>query len=282
MRIEAGRHPVVEAHLPPGQRYQPNSTLLGTPDQLIHIITGPNMAGKSCYLRQVGLIVLMAHVGSFVPADRAEIPLTDRIFTRVGAQDNLGAGESTFLVEMQEAANIVNNATSQSLILLDEVGRGTATREGIAIAWALIEYIYHRIRAKTLFATHYRELTKLADHYDGIKLYQAEVREVGSTILFPHTIVPGVSDHSFGIHVAQMAGMPSEVIERAQEVLRSLEGYDVGADAVRITRTETVQLSIFEAAPDPIREQLRHIDVDRITPLKALQILAELVTHARQ
>jgi DNA mismatch repair protein MutS len=283
LRIEAGRHPVVEATLPIGQRYQPNSTVLGTPDERIHIITGPNMAGKSCYLRQVGLIVLLAHVGSFVPADRAEIPLVDRIFTRVGAQDNLGAGESTFLVEMQEAATIVNNATHDSLILLDEVGRGTATREGIAIAWAIVEYIYRTIGAKTLFATHYRELTELARHYEGIRLYQAEVKEVGSTLLFPHRIVPGVADHSFGIHVAQMAGMPAAVIERAQQVLDSLEQHSPSGDAVvRIARTETVQLSIFEQAPDPIRQQLRHLDVERLTPLQALQILAQLVEQAQK
>ncbi|MCX8051933.1 MAG: DNA mismatch repair protein MutS, partial [Chlorobi bacterium] len=238
---------------------------------------------KSCYLRQVGLIVLLAHVGSFVPADRAEIPLVDRIFTRVGAQDNLGAGESTFLVEMQEAATIVNNATHDSLILLDEVGRGTATREGIAIAWAIVEYIYRTIGAKTLFATHYRELTELARHYEGIRLYQAEVKEVGSTLLFPHRIVPGVADHSFGIHVAQMAGMPAAVIERAQQVLDSLEQHSPSGDAVvRIARTETVQLSIFEQAPDPIRQQLRHLDVERLTPLQALQILAQLVEQAQK
>jgi DNA mismatch repair protein MutS len=283
LRIEAGRHPVVEATLPPGQRFQPNSTTLGTPDERIHIITGPNMAGKSCYLRQVGLIVLLAHAGSFVPAERAEIPLVDRIFTRVGAQDNLGAGESTFLVEMHEAATIVNNATAASLILLDEVGRGTATREGIAIAWAIVEYIYHHIGAKTLFATHYRELTELANLYPGIKLYQAEVKHVGSTLLFPHRIVPGTSDHSFGIHVAQMAGMPAAVVDRAWEILRTIEQQSAGTnDIVRIGSTQTVQLSIFEAAADPIREHLRQLDPDQMTPLQALQTLALLVRQAKQ
>lgn len=283
LRIEAGRHPVVEAILPPSQHFQPNSTLLGTPEERIHILTGPNMAGKSCYLRQVGLIVLMAHAGSFVPAERAEIPLVDRIFTRVGAQDNLGAGESTFLVEMQEAATIVNNATCESLILLDEVGRGTATREGIAIAWAIVEYIYHRIGAKTLFATHYRELTELAEQYPGIVCYQAEVKEVGSTLLFPHRIVPGTSDHSFGIHVAQMAGMPQVVVERARAVLAQLESASPSATApLRIAAERTVQLSIFESAPDPIREHLRMLDLERMTPLQAFHILAELVERARQ
>jgi len=281
LRIEAGRHPVVEATLPPGQRYQPNSTHVGTDDNRIHIITGPNMAGKSCYLRQVGLIVLLAHAGSFVPADRAEIPLVDRIFTRVGAQDNLGAGESTFLVEMQEAATIVNNATADSLILLDEVGRGTATREGIALAWAIVEYIYHHIGAKTLFATHYRELTELAELYDGIKLYQAEVKQVGSTLLFPHRILPGTSDHSFGIHVAQMAGMPAAIVDRAWTLLRSLEQQSPGTE-ISIASPPTVQLSIFEAAGDPIREQLRQLDPDQMTPLQALQTLATLVRLARQ
>lgn len=282
LRIEAGRHPVVEANLPPGQYYQPNSTVLGTPEERIHIITGPNMAGKSCYLRQVGLIVLLAHAGSFVPAERAEIPLVDRIFTRVGAQDNLSGGESTFLVEMQEAATIINNATKDSLILLDEVGRGTATREGIAIAWAIIEYIYHAIGAKTLFATHYRELTELAEHYEGIKLYQAEVKEVGSTLLFPHRIVPGVSDHSFGIHVAQMAGLPPAVVERSWKILQSLQQQSPNAtETVTMAAVRTVQLSIFDHAPDPIREQLRHIDIDRMTPLQALQVLATLVQMAK-
>ncbi|RMF35530.1 MAG: DNA mismatch repair protein MutS [Chlorobiota bacterium] len=283
VHIEAGRHPVVEAFLPPGQHFQPNSTLLGTPEERIHIITGPNMAGKSCYLRQVGLIVLMAHAGSFVPADRAEIPLVDRIFTRVGAQDNLGAGESTFLVEMQEAATIVNNATRESLILLDEVGRGTATREGIAIAWAIVEYLYHRIGAKTLFATHYRELTELAEHYPGIVCYQAEVKEVGSTLLFPHRIVRGTSDHSFGIHVAQMAGLPDAIVERARTILSQLERTSPSApEPLRIAAEQTVQLSIFEAAPDPIREQLRMLDLERMTPLQAFHVLAELIERARQ
>jgi DNA mismatch repair protein MutS len=281
--IEEGRHPVVEAHLPPGQMFQPNSTLIGTPQEWIHIITGPNMAGKSCYLRQVGLLVLMAHVGSFIPAVRAEIPLVDRIFTRVGAQDNLGAGESTFLVEMQEAATIVNNATRQSLILLDEVGRGTATREGIAIAWAIVEYIYHHIGAKTLFATHYRELTELSDHYPGICCYQAEVKEVGSTLLFPHRIIPGRSDHSFGIHVAQMAGMPPPVVERARALLDQLEQVSPATvTPLSIAAERTVQLSIFEAAPDPIREQLRQLNLEQMTPIQAFLVLAELVERARQ
>ncbi|MCS7302760.1 MAG: DNA mismatch repair protein MutS [Bacteroidota bacterium] len=282
LRITAGRHPVVETILPVGQHYQPNSTVLGTPEERIHIITGPNMAGKSCYLRQVGLIVLLAHAGSFVPAEEAEIPLVDRIFTRVGAQDNLTAGESTFLVEMQEAAAILNNATRDSLILLDEVGRGTATREGIAIAWAIVEYIYHAIGAKTLFATHYRELTELATHYPGIRLYQAEVKEVGSTLLFPHRIIPGVADHSFGIHVAQMAGVPSVVVERARQILQSLEQQSPSAtQPVHIAATRTVQLSIFEQAADPLREFLCQLDPERMTPLQALQTLTELVQRSR-
>lgn len=183
---------------------------------------------------------------------------------------------------MQEAATIINNATKDSLILLDEVGRGTATREGIAIAWAIIEYIYHAIGAKTLFATHYRELTELAEHYEGIKLYQAEVKEVGSTLLFPHRIVPGVSDHSFGIHVAQMAGLPPAVVERSWKILQSLQQQSPNAtETVTMAAVRTVQLSIFDHAPDPIREQLRHIDIDRMTPLQALQVLATLVQMAK-
>lgn len=221
--IDAGRHPVVERLMPVGEQFVPNSTILDTETEQVHIITGPNMAGKSCYLRQVGLITYLAHIGSFVPAQHAKISITDRIFTRVGAQDNITAGESTFLVEMQEAANILNNATSSSLILLDEVGRGTATFDGISIAWALAEYIHEHIGAKTLFATHYHELNDLAELYPRIKNYHVSVREVGTSVIFTRKVEKGSTDHSFGIHVAQMAGLPTSVIKRANEILQQLE-----------------------------------------------------------
>ncbi|RPI67739.1 MAG: DNA mismatch repair protein MutS, partial [Ignavibacteriae bacterium] len=213
LEIDGARHPVIERVLPPGTPYVANSIVLDAAAEQIHIITGPNMSGKSSYLRQTALIVFLAHVGSFVPATRASIPLTDRIFTRVGAQDNIVAGESTFLVEMAEAANILNNATERSLILLDELGRGTATFDGISIAWAIAEYLHETIRAKTLFATHYHELTGLSDRFERVRNYQVEVRDVGDHILFTHKVVPGHTDHSFGIHVAQMAGLPSAVVQ---------------------------------------------------------------------
>jgi DNA mismatch repair protein MutS len=224
--ITNGRHPVVERLLPVGERYVPNSTHLSTDDEQLHIITGPNMSGKSSYLRQVGLIVLLAHIGGYVPAKDARIGLADRIFTRVGAQDNITAGESTFLVEMQEAANILNNATRKSLILLDEVGRGTATFDGISIAWSLAEYLHERVGAKTLFATHYHELTDIASRLARARTYKADVQEVGATIVFTRRIIAGTADHSFGIHVAEMAGLPKEVTERAKVIMHTLEKRD--------------------------------------------------------
>ena len=221
--IRDGRHPVVEKLLPIGTPYVPNSTRLNTNESQIHILTGPNMAGKSCYLRQVGLIVLMAHVGCFVPAASAHISLCDRIFTRVGAQDNIATGESTFLVEMQEAANILHHATASSLVLLDEVGRGTATFDGMSIAWALAEYMHDHARSKTLFATHYHELNDLSQLYDRIHPFKVDVQEVGTGIIFTRKVLPGSSDHSFGIHVARMAGLPRSVTERAEQILLTLE-----------------------------------------------------------
>lgn len=223
LHIENGRHPVVERLLPPGERYTPNSTTMDDEHGRLHIITGPNMSGKSSYLRQVGLITLLAHCGSFVPATAAHIGLVDRIFTRVGAQDNIVAGESTFLVEMQEAANIVNNATRKSLILLDEVGRGTATFDGIAIAWAIAEYLHDVAQAKTLFATHYHEMTSIVERLPLARNYKADVREVGNSIVFTRRIQRGTADHSFGIHVAEMAGLPESITSRARLVMKALE-----------------------------------------------------------
>ena len=223
--IKEGRHPVIERLLPVGERYIPNDTKLDTGDNQIIILTGPNMSGKSSFLRQVGLIVLLAQVGCFVPAKAASIGIVDKIFTRVGASDNIAKGESTFLVEMHEAANILNNASQKSLILLDEIGRGTSTYDGISLAWAMTEYLHENpnIRAKTLFATHYHELNALADMYDRIKNYRVEVREYKDKVIFLRKINEGTADHSYGIQVAQMAGLPESVTERAKEILKTLK-----------------------------------------------------------
>ncbi len=293
IEIIDGRHPVVERLLPIGRKYTPNSTKLSPDSEQIHIITGPNMSGKSCYLRQTALIILMGQIGCFVPAHSAHFGLIDRIFTRVGAQDNITAGESTFLVEMQETANILNNATSKSLILLDEVGRGTATFDGISIAWSITEHIHNNIGAKTLFATHYHELNDLAARYDHIANYQIEVVETGNTIIFTHNVKPGGADHSFGIHVAQMAGLPEEVTNRANLIMKSFEG-DNGEVNLMAAKTPDVsvietkksnrineQLSIFELRDDKIREKLKDIEINNITPVSALQILSELVKEVK-
>ncbi|TAL68991.1 MAG: DNA mismatch repair protein MutS [Bacteroidetes bacterium] len=296
IEIIEGRHPVVEKLLPLGESFHPNSTKLDTNIEQIHIITGPNMSGKSCYLRQVGLIVLLTQIGCFVPAKKAKIGLVDRIFTRVGAQDNITTGESTFLVEMQEAANIMNNATFKSLILLDEVGRGTATYDGISIAWAITEHIHDTIGARTLFATHYHELNDIANRYDRIINYKVEVVEAGDTIIFSHRVMPGTSDHSFGIHVAQMAGLPTEVTGRANIIMKSLEDgskEDSNAD-IKTKQTDTKrievkkarhipdQLAIFEFRDDLLREQILKIDINSLSPLEALKTLAAMQKEAKK
>jgi DNA mismatch repair protein MutS len=274
---------VIERLLPAGAQYVPNDVRLDTEREQILVITGPNMSVKSSYLRQTGLIVFLAHVGCFVPATSARIPLTDRIFTRVGAQDNITAGESTFLVEMQEAANIIHNATQRSLILLDEVGRGTATFDGISIAWAIAEYLHEKVGAKTLFATHYHELTALAERFERIGNVKVDVVEVEGGLVFTHRVVPGSADHSFGIHVARMAGMPSSLLHTAAVVLEQLE---TGThDPSRAARTSAVdrrilessgQLTMFEVRDDELRSKVRQMNVDAMTPLQALQKLAEL------
>jgi DNA mismatch repair protein MutS len=240
------------------------------------------MSGKSSYLRQVGLNVLLAQIGSFVPAASARIGIVDRIYTRVGASDNIASGESTFLVEMHEAANIVNTATERSLILLDEIGRGTSTFDGISIAWALTEYLHERIGAKTLFATHYHELNELADVFTRIKNYKVDVREYGDKVIFLHKVMPGFADHSYGIQVAQMAGLPEEVTERAKQVLKNLESSELVVrtrekiDARSEKRDGEVQLAMFEVKDDKLREELVNLDIEHMTPLEALQILAAL------
>jgi DNA mismatch repair protein MutS len=280
--IKDGRHPVIEKLLPPGEHYTSNHTLLDTSSDQILIITGPNMSGKSSYLRQVGLIVLLAQIGSFVPATSAHIGIVDRIYTRVGASDNIASGESTFLVEMHEAANIVNTATQRSLILLDEIGRGTSTFDGISIAWALTEYLHNQIGAKTLFATHYHELNELADVFPRIKNYKVDVREYGDKVIFLHKVLPGFADHSYGIQVAQMAGLPEEVTERAKLVLKNLESSELVVRDKGLlhgrgkTKGEIEQMAMFEVQDDKLRTEIRTLDIEHMTPMEAMQALAVL------
>ncbi|NOX88014.1 MAG: DNA mismatch repair protein MutS [Calditrichaeota bacterium] len=291
--IWEGRHPVVEKTLPPGQDFIANDVHLDPEKEQIWIITGPNMAGKSTFLRQVGLIVLMAQIGSFVPAKKASIGIVDRIFTRVGASDNLALGESTFLVEMNETANILNNATPRSLILLDEIGRGTSTFDGLSIAWAVAEFIYREpgLKCKTLFATHYHELTELALLYPKIKNYNVAVEEWQDQVVFLRKIVPGGSDNSYGIYVAQMAGLPGTLISRAREILANLEANELSPTTrkprIAMRRSgrsvDANQLSLFEQEEKKVKEvgkkmkrELEQIDVNSMTPLEALQKLDEL------
>jgi DNA mismatch repair protein MutS len=297
IEIIAGRHPVIERLLPPGEQYTPNDVMIDTEKDQILIITGPNMSGKSSYLRQAGLIVLLAQIGSFVPAKKAHIGVVDKIFTRVGASDNIASGESTFLVEMHEAANIVNTATSRSLILLDEIGRGTSTFDGISIAWALTEYIHNHVNAKTLFATHYHELNELAEILSRVKNLKVDVREYGDKVIFLHKVTPGFADHSYGIQVAQMAGLPEVVTERAKKILQNLEGSELtvsGKEGLgfevqgskkkakgRIAPME-IQMTLFEMQDSKLREELKSLNLEKMTPLEAMQKLAELKKRLEQ
>lgn len=301
LEIEEGRHPVVERLLPPGEPFIPNSVALDPEAEQILVITGPNMAGKSVVLRQTGLIVLLAQTGSFVPARRARVGIVDRIFTRVGASDNLSAGESTFLVEMNETANILNNATPRSLILLDEVGRGTSTYDGLSIAWALVEYLHENasVAARTLFATHYHELNELAGRFPRIRNARIQVQEHDGRVIFLRKLVAGGADHSYGIEVARMAGLPEPVVHRAREILHHLErqhagGLDgqeaAGDGAASRTSTggalsslgdpESLQMSLFQERTDPallaLKERVEQLDPNRMTPIEALLALAEL------
>jgi len=284
--IRDGRHPVVEQLLNPGDPFIPNDVSLSNDEEQLLIITGPNMAGKSTYIRQVGLIVLMAQMGGFVPAASARIGVVDRIFTRVGAQDNLAAGESTFLVEMNETANILNNATSKSLILLDEIGRGTSTFDGLSIAWAVAEFLIkdEKVQAKTLFATHYHELTELSIVLPRVKNLNVAVKEWGDHIVFLRKIVPGGCDHSYGIQVARLAGLPDEIIQRAREVLHNLEENELTPNEMpKLAQSKGAhlkvaeqQLNIFARQETRLGDMLRKIDINKITPLEALQFLNEL------
>ncbi|MEO6584483.1 MAG: DNA mismatch repair protein MutS, partial [Ferruginibacter sp.] len=286
LTLTGSRHPVIERNLPPGETYIGNDIFLDD-DQQIIILTGPNMSGKSAILRQTALITLLAHMGSFVPVDAARIPLTDKIFTRVGASDNLSGGESTFMVEMNETASIINNFTAKSLIILDEIGRGTSTYDGISIAWSIAEYLHESPQApKTLFATHYHELNELEKKYSRIKNYHVTNKEVGNKIIFLRKLAAGGSTHSFGIHVARMAGMPPALIDRANEMLAILEekNADTGnektiAAKVKSFNTPKVQLSIFDAHSatfEEIRNLLNAVDINRLTPVEALLKLQEI------
>ncbi len=280
--IVDGRHPVVEKSLKGG--FIPNNTLLDGKDNRLLIITGPNMAGKSTYMRQVALITLMAHIGSFVPAKKASICITDKIFTRVGSSDNVSAGQSTFMVEMSEMSNILNNATPRSLLIIDEIGRGTSTFDGLSIAWSVLEYIASREKcgAKTLFATHYHELTELEGKLTGIKNYRISVKELGDNIIFLRKIVRGSADKSFGIQVARLAGLPESILARAKEILLQLESADINHEAIFGDNDPPQQLTLFgSASPDDIMQELKNLSINDITPMDALAKLYDLHVRAK-
>ena len=284
--IKGGRHPVIEKQLPPEKPFISNDLYLDSTDQQIVIITGPNMSGKSALLRQTALIVILAQMGCFVPAESASIGLVDKIFTRVGASDNISLGESTFMVEMIEAASILNNLSSRSLVLLDEIGRGTSTYDGISIAWAMVEYIHEhpRVNAKTLFATHYHELNEMEKSFKKIKNYNISVKELNNKVIFLRKLVRGGSEHSFGIHVAQMAGMPKSIIQRAEAILKEMESSQNNNKPARPSsdigqKREGYQLSIFQLE-DPvlkqIRDEIKNLDINNLTPIEALNKLSEI------
>ncbi len=301
LEIKDGRHPIIESQLPLGERYIPNDLLINEDDQQILIITGPNMSGKSAILRQTAIIVILAQMGCYVPASSAVIGIVDRIFTRVGASDNISEGESTFMVEMLESANILNNLTNRSLVILDEIGRGTSTYDGISIAWAMVEYLHQNIgsRAKTLFATHYHELNEMESIYPRIKNFNVEIKESGDKIIFMRKLIPGGTEHSFGIHVAKMAGMPQFVINRASEVLHSLEEsrsqeskgmnisdgiaksskvmqYKVGEEKMKPSGVSLTLFEFDDPLVESIKDELKRIDINNLTPLEALGVLDKI------
>ena len=283
INIQEGRHPVIEKSLPLGEKYIPNDIFLDRDTQQIMMVTGPNMSGKSAVLRQTAIICLLAQIGSFVPAKHAEIGVLDRIFTRVGASDNISAGESTFMVEMNESANILNNITERSLILLDEIGRGTSTYDGISIAWAIAEYLHqHPTQPKTLFATHYHELNEMQNSFSRIKNYHIAIQENKNNVIFLRKLVAGGSEHSFGIYVAKLAGMPTKVVNRAKEILKTLENsrsQDQNMESIKRVTEENLQLSFFQLddpALESIREELTQIDINTLTPIEALMKLNKI------
>ena len=286
LEIIQGRHPVIETQMEAGETYIPNDVRLDTENQQIIIITGPNMAGKSALLRQTALITLMAQIGSFVPAEKAHIGLVDKIFTRVGASDNISVGESTFMVEMTEAASIMNSFTNRSLVLFDELGRGTSTYDGISIAWAIVEYLHDNPKGhpRTLFATHYHELNEMEKTFPRIHNYNVSVKEIGHEVVFLRKLVPGGSAHSFGIHVAQLAGMPPSIVKRANVILKEMEtnnsGENVSKPTAEISQSrEGMQLNFFQL-DDPVLRQIRdrilNLDINALTPIEALNILNEI------
>jgi len=287
LNIKQGRHPVIERQMAVGESYIPNDLYLDSDKQQIIIVTGPNMAGKSALLRQTALITLLAQIGCFVPADSAHIGLVDKIFTRVGASDNISAGESTFMVEMTEAANILNNLSEKSLVLFDELGRGTSTYDGMSIAWAIVEYIHEfsKGRARTLFATHYHELNEMEKSFPRIKNFNVSVKEIDGKVIFLRKLMPGGSEHSFGIHVAKLAGMPKSIVKRSEQILKKLEagnnrGELKSAPTAEIADSrEGLQLNFFQL-DDPVLSQVRDeilgIDVNNLTPLEALNKLNEI------
>ncbi len=287
--IKQGRHPVIEKQLPLDEKYVPNDVYLDNEKQQIIILTGPNMSGKSALLRQTALIVLLAQIGSFIPAKAANIGVVDKIFTRVGASDNISLGESTFMVEMNEAASILNNLSSRSLVLLDEIGRGTSTYDGISIAWAMVEYIHENPagRAKTLFATHYHELNEMENSFSRVKNFNVSIKELDNKVLFIRKLKRGGSEHSFGIHVARMAGMPKSVLKRADEILEELEQSHQKNSLTKpvselAEHREGLQLSIFQL-DDPVLQQIRdellNIDINNLTPMEALNKLNDIRKH---
>ena len=279
LHLTESRHPVIERNLPPGEPYISNDIALNNSTQQIIILTGPNMSGKSAILRQTALITLLAHMGSYVPATAAKIPLTDKIFTRVGASDNLSGGESTFMVEMNETASIVNNISARSLILLDEIGRGTSTYDGISIAWSIVEFLHGATaKPKTLFATHYHELNDLENVLTGVKNFHVTHKEVGNKIIFLRKLAADGSTHSFGIHVATMAGMPPALINRANEILAVLESKSEHPKEIG-TKQPKLQLSIFDEHTvtfESIRTALNSMDINQLTPVEALMKLNEI------
>ncbi len=282
LAIDSGRHPVLDIIQPLGA-FVPNNTSMSDEDGMIHLITGPNMAGKSTYIRQVALLTLMAQIGSYVPAKSASIGVADRIFARVGASDELSRGQSTFMVEMTETARILNTATERSLIILDEIGRGTSTYDGVSLAWAIAEFLHEHAACRTLFATHYHELTRLADTFPGIRNYNVSIREWEEKIVFLHKIVPGSADKSYGIHVARLAGVPDWVNRRAQQILDNLENTESSSEAHDRTQNATsrgsgkpeIQMTLFEIADHPLLEKIRRIDTNHLTPITALKTISD-------
>jgi DNA mismatch repair protein MutS len=280
LMLRQSRHPVIE-RLIPREQFIPNDVRFAESERVL-LVTGPNMAGKSTILRQIGLCVVLAQMGSFVPAEAAHIGAVDRLFTRVGASDNLARGQSTFMVEMSETSAILHNATARSLVLLDEIGRGTSTYDGVAIAWAVTEHLHDRVGCKTMFATHYHELMQLPERLEHARNLNVAVRETGETVVFLHRLEPGGTDRSYGIHVAGLAGLPSQVVSRAREVLATLEGGHRVVPGAPAPPADPGQLTLFAAQPgsDLLMQEIRELDLDAMTPLEALNRLADMQRRA--